>query len=227
MTVAHWRRFGRVLGPATPHLIRSMSWAAVPLSWLVAGVFLGGTRFDPTVDVIVVSMIVAGGVSFVVADAAAVTVASSPTARFDRLALRLALIAPAAARAWWFLLRIGASRDGLSLPDGDAWLLLATFVMVGLSAEMWAAGVTTVAGTVGVPTLLAFQVVALQLPTWLAVYPVDQHRWRWMIVLCLAVAAVSSALRDPARPARRRRSTTCAFGPLRRRPGASRRGPPG
>jgi hypothetical protein len=181
-----------------------MRWPALPISWVVAGVFLWHTQFDPMVDVIVVSMMVAGGLSFIVADPAAVTVASSPTNRFDRLGLRLALTAPAAVLAWVPLLRVGSSRAGISLPDGDAWLLLATFTTFALAAELWAGSASTAAGLVGVPALLAMQVIALQLPRRLAVYPVADHRWRWVILLALAIAAVTSALRDPARPGWRR-----------------------
>jgi hypothetical protein len=192
-------RFRRVLGPATPHLVRATRWPAVPISWVMAAVFLGRTHADVDLDVIVVSMLVAGGLSFVVADPAAVTFASSPTARFDRLALRLALTLVPATAAWTVLLHVGASTASRPLPDGDAWLLLATFIALVLAAELWLGSTSTAAGLIGVPALLAVQVVALQLPAKLAVYPVADHRWRWAIALLLSAAAIHAASRDPAR----------------------------
>ncbi len=198
MTSARLRRFGRVLWAAAPHVLRSMRWPAVPLSWVVAAVFLARTRVEPTVDVIVVSMVVAGGLSFVIADPAAVTVASSPISRCDRVALRLVLTAPPAVLAWFLLLRVGSGAAGRLLPDSDAWLLFATFTVFAIAAEFWAGSTSTAAGLVGVPSLLAAQVVALQLPGRLAVYPLPDHRWRWVILLALATAACASALRDPA-----------------------------
>lgn len=199
MNTARPTRFRQVLGPATPHLVRATRWPAIPTSWVMAAVFLGRSHVDPDLDAIVVSMLVAGGLSFVVADPAAVTLASSPTARFDRLALRLALTVVPATVAWAVLLRVGASTDVRPLPDGDAWLLVATFTALVLVAELWFGSVSTAAGLIGTPTLLAVQVVALQLPARLAIYPVAHHRWRWVIGLVLLGVALMSALRDPAR----------------------------
>ncbi len=199
MNRARPTRFRLVLGPATPHLVRATRWPAIPASWAMAAIFLGHTHADPGLDVIVVSMLVAGGLSFVVADPAAVTVASSPTARFDRLALRLAPTVVPAMVAWTVLLRLGASTDLRPLPDGDAWLLVAVFTALVLVAELWFGSAAAAAGLIGIPTLLSVQVVALQLPAKLAVYPVADHRWRWAIALALSTSAVHAACRDPAR----------------------------
>ena len=77
------------------------------------------------------------------------------------------------------------------------------FVGINLAGELWWAGSGAGPGLVGVPLLLAFQVVALQLPAKLAVYPVESHRWRWAILIAITAAALAQAPRDPARrPAR-------------------------
>ena len=192
-------RFRQLLAPAAPHVVRSMRWPALPISWAIAAVYLARTRADPATDAIVVSMLVAAGLAFVVADAAAVTVASSPTARCERVALRLVLTVPAATLAWIVLLRAGARLGRHPWSDGDAWLVFATCTGIVLVAELWWATPGSSGGLVGVPVLLALDVLARQLPGRLAVYPVADHRWRWVIGLVLLGGAMVSTLRDPAR----------------------------
>ena len=41
------RRLAQVLPPAAPHVMRSMRWQAVPLSWVVAALYLARTRRTP------------------------------------------------------------------------------------------------------------------------------------------------------------------------------------
>ena len=210
MSFARIRRIGRVLPDAAPHLLRAMRWPAIPAAVTAAGIFLNRTNAPPELDVMVVSLCLAGGLSFVVADPAAPTLASSPVALADRLGLRLALTLPVAVASWVLLLAIGSGRPGSTALTGDAWLFFATAVTFALAIEQAASRSSGTGGLVAVPALLAAQLVTLRLPPRFAVYPIADHRGRWLLLLVIAVVAFAVSLRDPALGHRRGGSPSCA-----------------
>ena len=138
MTAARWRRFGRVLRPATPHLIRSTCWPAIPVSWVAAACSSGARsstrpRRHRGLDArrrrdLVRRRRPGRGHGGLEPDRRIRPPGSA--ARADRSRHRARRGSPAPGRF---------EPGGLSLPDGDAWLLLATFTMFALAAELWPA----------------------------------------------------------------------------------------
>lgn len=183
------------------YLLRAFRWQ--PLA-VALGVALPLTRLgsaDVNVRAALVVALLGIGAAFAFDDVAAVTLASSPTSLGRRRARRVVLLSLLLAVAGLPLGVLLAMETPIGLPVGNVVLVLAAVVAVVLAV---AAGVlvdapTESGGAVAAAFGPLFLVVASLLPARWALFPVEGHEVRWLVVLLGAAAVVALAGRDPAR----------------------------
>lgn len=183
---------------AAPLVVRSMHWQPLLGMALAAILVLARSDLPPSEDASVAAACVAIGLSFVLDDPAASTLACSPSTLLQRACMRLALALPAAVTAWLVLLAAWGSGNGL-LPTRDDLLLFATLTAVVLAVEATSTRHQTTGGFVAAPALLALALIARVLPEPLTLFPVAGHTSRWWGLLGVSTAIVVLALRDPGR----------------------------
>lgn len=147
------------------------------------------------------------GAAFAFDDSAAVTLASSPTSLGRRRARRIALLSLLLVAAWLPLAVLLVIETPVGLPVRDIVVVLVTVVAVVLAvaAYLLVQAPTESGGAVAAAFGPLFLVVASLLPSRWALFPVDGHETRWLVVFLGAAGLVVSAGRDPARPLRWRR----------------------
>jgi hypothetical protein len=182
------------------HLLRAARWQPIVAAAGLAGAFAHFGRTPPEVRLVLVAATLAIGSSFVIDDAAAATLASSPTALSTRRAMRVLLAAGLTAAMWLPLLPVLSRSTHGWLRIWPATLELATLLAIVLAIATFACGPSgeVPGGAIAPPTLLALLAVAAMLPRSLALFPIGGHEVRWVLVLSLAAATVAWASRDPA-----------------------------
>ena len=151
------------------------------------------------------AILLAAGVVGVTDDAAAVSVAASPTPLWWRRLLRYAVAAAFALPTWVAVVGRGVERrPGLAWPR--LTLELAALVVLGLAAAAVAARRSDAAdpGLAGAVSVLGFAMLVVYLPPRLALFTSpDAAGWqpstlRWTVTLLAASAVLLAATRDPA-----------------------------
>ena len=205
---------GRVALAAGIPVSRAVSWgplaggcvtALAVVVWLrtrdagTAGL-IGGLRIG--------AVLLAAGAAFALDDAAATTLASSPTPLSARRAVRLALALGACLAAWTALLRIAGrpthgAAAGLSV---EAAGMLAVALAAASVAGPWIAN--GLGGLAGGPTLVTFLLAAMIVqqhwPCWALLAFPGTPAWeaahaRWLVLAGAGSALVALAALDPAR----------------------------
>jgi hypothetical protein len=186
-----------------PHLLRAMHWQPIVVAAAVAAAFARLGKPSPEVRVTLVAVTLAIGLSFVLDDAAATTLAPSPTTLGRRRAVRVAIAVSLTAATWVPLLHQLSSSTHMSTHPGPASLELATLTAVALAIAAIACGPdgNRPGGAAAPPLLLALLVVAVGLPARFAFFPVGAHERRWALAGLLALATLLGASRDRAAPA--------------------------
>jgi hypothetical protein len=189
-----------------PHLLRAVRWQLIPFAAVAAASFARLGKIDPELRLVLVATILAIGSSFVLDDAAAATLASSPSTLGRRRALRLAIAVPVTVAAWLPLLRqLSWSTHGWVRPwSASLELCTLTAVVLAIAAVACGPAADRPGGAAAPPVLLALLVVAASLPARLALFPLGGHERRWALVLSIALATLCWTGRDPASPPLRR-----------------------
>ena len=185
-----------------PHLLRVTRWQPLLVGGALAAVLSRAGRADPELRALVVAVVLALGAAFVFDDAAAVTLASSPSTLRRRRAHRLALVLPTAAAVWALVLRsLSWTTHGVARP-GPATLAFATMLAVTFAIAAMSCGphADLPGGAVTAPTLLALVLTSAALPRRFAVFPVAGHERRWWLVLAASAAVVWVRSADVRRP---------------------------
>lgn len=166
------------------------------------------TKLDGDVADLVLAAGVAIGISPIFGDAAAVTLASSPTSLRLRAAARGALAIPVAVLAWLGLRVLaqhhvpGApplSHLSTWAPADTGWLILLAVLAVALALEAAGARRGAVAGITGPIVLLGIAALLPRLPASISMLPVADQRARWLGTVAVATVMVLVATRDPGR----------------------------
>jgi hypothetical protein len=150
------------------------------------------------------------GLGFLLDDPAARSIATVPTSRPVRYAVRAGVILPAVA-AWWALvlvITVAGAADGIgaTLPLGGATAECAALGAIALMvAAVRLRGDRESGGLAAFPALLALVVTASLLPRGMALFvPPATAQWapahgRWAVLLAIAVAGSMWASLEPAR----------------------------
>lgn len=184
---------------------RLVSLRPLPIAAAAGGVLVWRAKLDCDAADLVLAVAVAIGLSTVLADQAAVTLAASPTTLRQRTASRLIVTLPVAGVcrltaglvALHSLPRDTRSWAEVVVPGRQAWLVLAVMVALVLGVEARSATSGIVAGMGGSVTALVVLPVVLRLPDSLAVLPLERHVLRWTLLLVLLLIGLCSALADP------------------------------
>ena len=207
MITVEQRRFV-VASRVTGRLVRwQLSIATLGLVALI----MWRTDAVPDTDRMLITLCAAAGLAPILVDAAAVTLASSPTPVRGRFAHRFAWIAPAVV-CWIVAQWIFIAEPHRLLPPRWSWIELTTSLAVVLAAELTAARTTRATGLAGVAALLCFVAMVAVASRRIALLPISEHELRFASIGAVAIAVCLVASRDPAlrNPAlrlnRRRRS---------------------
>jgi hypothetical protein len=181
-------------------------WQPIVAAAAVAGVVARLAELDPSMERLLVALLLALGTSLVLDDPAAATLAASPTTLWRRRRLRLTLALGLVGVAWVAVGRVAGHPDVGLAPPGPASLVLVTFVGVVLASAALAGGDHQLGGVAAGPVLLGFMVVANLLPDRWSLLPAAGHERRWALVLAATLVVLLVASRDPAarRPLARR-----------------------
>ena len=150
------------------------------------------------------------GLSPILDDPAAITLASSPTSRMHRVLARFAIVVPLGV-AWWVITRglaMTASMGPMAVqfgrsvwvPSRESWLVVAALSALAIAVEARGSATGSSAGIGGSVCVLVFVGVATQLPGRWTLLPLADHPAGWLGVLGLASVAAGLAMGDPGRP---------------------------
>lgn len=165
-------------------------------------------KLDGDVADLVLAAGVAIGLSPILGDASAVTLASSPTSLRLRAAARAAVALPVALLSWlgWRVLAQhhvpGApplSHLSTWAPADTGWLILLAILAVALALEAAGARRGAVAGITAPIVLLGIAALLPRLPASVAMLPVADQRGRWLGTVAVATVMTLVATRDPGR----------------------------
>lgn len=193
---------------------RLVPFAPIGLALLAGGFLVWRAQISGDVATLVLALALAVGAAPTLADAAAITLAPSPTSRAWRAAARLGLVLPLGALGFVVVRDLSLRHVAGALPTsgvaawfptGDEWLLVAVLVTTSLAVEAAADRDGSGSGYVGGISALVLAAVALRLPDPLALMPVEAHRWRWAAMLWVSAALLASGLADPGRASLARR----------------------
>ena len=173
--------------------------------WQVAVAALGVFAFvmwqsetGPDAERTLISLCVAAALSPILADPAAVLLASSPTSMRWRFVHRVVWITPAVI-GWIVAQWIFIAEPHRVLPPRWAWIELTTSLAVVLAAEITAARMTRATGLTGVAALVCFVATVAVLSRRIELLPTSEHELRFASFAAVAVAVGHRASRDPAR----------------------------
>lgn len=211
--------------PTTRRLVRC---SVVILATGSAAVVVWRAHLVGDVAELVLAVGLAIGLSPILDDPAAVTVACSPTSRLRRVLARFVILVPLGL-AWWVITRglaMTASRGpsanqfdwSVWVPSRESWLVVAAFSALAIAVEARGSATGSSAGIGGSLCALMFAGVATRLPGRWTLLPLAGHPAGWLGVLGLAGLTAGLAIGDPGR--RRGRLTRRAnrFGGRSRQP---------
>ncbi len=150
------------------------------------------------------------GLSPILDDPAAITLASSPTSRMRRVSARFAMVVPLGV-ACWVISRglamaasLGPSADRFDgsfwVPGRESWLVVAALSALAVAIEARGSATGSSAGIAGSVCVLVFAAAETQLPGRWTLLPIAGHPVGWLGVLALAGLAAGLAMGDPGRP---------------------------
>lgn len=186
------------------YLLRAFRWQPLAVAVGVALPLTTLGRVDVNARTALVVALLGIGAAFAFDDSASVTLASSPTSLGRRRSGRIALLWLLLVAAWLPLAVLLAIETPVGLPVADIVLVLAAVVAVVLAvaARVLVDGPTESGGAVAAAFAPLFLVVASLLPSRWALFPVEGHEARWLVVVLGAAWVVADAGRDPARRSR-------------------------
>lgn len=149
------------------------------------------------------------GLSPILDDRAASTLASSPTSRVRRVSARLAIIVPLGVASWVATrgLAITASMDrsvdrsvwSVWVPGREAWLVIAALSVLVVAIEARGSASAGSAGIAGSVCVLVFAGVVMMLPTRWSLLPLASRQVAWLALLGMSTLTVVLAMHDPGR----------------------------
>lgn len=194
----------RQLTAIAPSAVRVVSWQPLAITMAV-GILVVATGSPASVmtRLALAGAAVAAGTAFTLDDAAAVTLAASPTSRPARRLLRVACVVVATGVWWAVAASVASSRVG-TLPRSSLALELAAFVAVALAVSALAAsqGDQTGGGVAGAVVVVACYGSTLLPPRWWLPFPASPNApgasARFVATLTIASAVLAVTSRDAA-----------------------------